>query len=202
MRKRFVNSVIHPGATADPQSTLDNHSVLFPKVRLMQTDFGAYSYAQENTVIVNAEIGPYCSIASNVSIGLINHPIHMISTNPVFYDNSQLLPKFFVSDIKYPVGAPRTVIGADVWIGDGAKIMSGVTVGVGAIIGSGAIVTKDVPPYGIVVGVPGQVVRRRFDDALCVRLVASRWWDESEVRLQQLSQYFSEPEKFLETLGA
>lgn len=70
-----------------------------------------------------------------------------------------------------------TRIGNDVWIGREAIIMPGVTVGDGAIIGTAAVVSKDVPPYAIVVGNPGRVVRRRFDDATIDRLLAIRWWD-------------------------
>ena len=69
------------------------------------------------------------------------------------------------------------VVGNDVWIGFRAAIMSGVKVGDGAVIGAGAIVTADVPPYGIVVGVPGRLLRRRFDDGTVDALQRIRWWD-------------------------
>lgn len=197
LRKRFINSVIHTGATADPQSALGDNSVLFSNVRLMQSDFGAYSYAQENTVIVNAEIGPFCSIAANVSIGLVNHPTDMVATSPVFYNNTSPLPKFFVSHVKRTIVPNRTILGPDVWIGEGAKIIAGVTIGVGAVIGAGAIVTKDIPPYSVVVGIPGRIVRKRFNDEICQRLEDSRWWELPSDDLLIYSDLFDNPTDFL-----
>ena len=70
-----------------------------------------------------------------------------------------------------------TIIGNDVWIGYEAVILSGARIGDGAIIGARAVVTKDVPPYTIVGGVPARLIRRRFDDAVIKKLEALRWWD-------------------------
>ena len=71
-------------------------------------------------------------------------------------------------------------IGNDVWIGRNAIIMDGVTVGTGAIVGAAAVVTKDVPPYAIVAGVPARIIRYRFDEGTVKRLLANRWWDYPE----------------------
>ena len=77
------------------------------------------------------------------------------------------------------------VVGNDVWIGYQAVILSGVTIGDGAIIGTRAVVTKDVPPYTIVGGVPAKPIRRRFDDAVIACLEALRWWDWDEERIRR-----------------
>ena len=69
------------------------------------------------------------------------------------------------------------IVGNDVWIGYEAVIMSGVKIGDGAIIGTRAVVTKHVPPYTIVGGVPAKPIRRRFDDATIEKLEVLRWWD-------------------------
>ena len=71
----------------------------------------------------------------------------------------------------------KTTIGNDVWIGNGAIVINGVKVGDGAIIGAGAVVTKDVPPYCIVVGSPARVIKKRFDDAVIERLLKVQWWN-------------------------
>ena len=77
------------------------------------------------------------------------------------------------------------VVGSDVWIGYEAVILAGVTIGDGAIIGSRAVVTKDVPPYTIVGGVPARPIRKRFDDATIERLEALRWWDWDEETIRR-----------------
>ena len=73
----------------------------------------------------------------------------------------------------------RVTIGNDVWIGHGAVILPGVSIGTGAVIGANAVVTKDVPPYMIVAGVPAKILRPRFDEKTVERLLQSAWWDWS-----------------------
>ena len=77
------------------------------------------------------------------------------------------------------------VIGNDVWIGYEAVVMAGVTIGDGAIIGARAVVTKDVPPYTIVGGVPARKIRRRFSDNVIARLLELKWWDWPAERIQR-----------------
>ena len=91
LHRRFPRSVIHAGAIANEGSALGDYSVLFRDATLIDSVLGAYSYVQSNTLICNAEIGPFCSIAGGVSIGLGAHATSMVSTSPVFYDNEQPL---------------------------------------------------------------------------------------------------------------
>lgn len=77
------------------------------------------------------------------------------------------------------------IIGNDVWIGFEAVILSGVTIGDGAIIGTRAVVTKDVPPYTIVGGIPAKPIRKRFSDSVISELLKLQWWDWSENRIKQ-----------------
>ena len=70
----------------------------------------------------------------------------------------------------------QIIIGHDVWIGRGATIMSGVKIGNGAVIGAQAVVAKDVPPYAVVVGNPGKVIRYRFNKDIISKLQAIKWW--------------------------
>jgi len=200
LHKRFPMSTIHSGVTADSTSKIKYHAVLFRNVALLNSTIERYSYIQANSSIYNTQIGPFCSIASNVTIGLASHPTHLVSTNPVFYDNTQPLPFFFTQSKQFDQILPRTIICADVWIGQGAMIKAGITVGVGAVIGTGAVVTKDVAPYSIVAGVPAREIKKRFDDITCQRLVDSKWWELDDPRLFQLAPLFSDPEKFLDTL--
>ncbi len=124
------------------------------------------------------KIGKFCSIACGAKFLFTsgNHSLRSLSTYtfPIFFEEWGLDAKDICSawDNKGDI-----VIDNDVWIGYEALILSGVTVGDGAIIGSRAVVTKDVPPYTIVGGVPAKPIRRRFDGAVIERLEKLRWWD-------------------------
>jgi acetyltransferase-like isoleucine patch superfamily enzyme len=200
LRTRFPRSVIHRGASASRDSVIGDFAVLFPGASLDGSSVGAFTYVQSASVLTNADIGPFCSIAGGATIGLAEHPTHFVSSSPVFYDPSQPLPKFFVQDGVFVAGSLRTIIGADVWIGQAAMIKAGVRVGVGAVIGAGAVVTRDVAAYTIVAGVPARPLRKRFPEEICRRLIDSRWWELPEVTLKRIAPTFGDPERFLAEL--
>ncbi len=136
--------------------------------------------------IGNVRIGRYCSIADGVVIGAHEHPTNWLTTSrTAYYPEVNGWDKLLAGDrldalhTKKPVfnaSCPVTTLGADVWIGEGAFIKAGVTLGHGAIIGARATVLGDVPPYAIVVGTPARVVRLRLPEPLVERLLASQWW--------------------------
>jgi acetyltransferase-like isoleucine patch superfamily enzyme len=201
IKKQFIDSVVYFGANIDKKSTLGKHSVLFSNVVLQNSTLGDYSYMQSHSVAIDSDIGKFCSIASNITIGLVNHPTHLLSTSPVFYDNTQPLPFFFTDKKYYTDTIPRTIIEADVWIGQGAMIKAGITIGVGAVVGAGAVVTKNIEPYSVVVGVPAKHIKYRFEKELREKLIASQWWMLDEVKLLKLSPDFKNPEIMLEKLN-
>ena len=124
------------------------------------------------------KIGKFCSIACGAKFLFTsaNHTMRSLSTYPfpIFFEEWGLDAKDIRSawDNKGDI-----MIGSDVWIGYEAVIMPGVKIGDGAVIGTRAVVTKDVPPYTIVGGVPAKSIRRRFDDVTIEKLEALRWWD-------------------------
>ena len=131
-------------------------------------------------------IGKFCSIACGAKFLFTsaNHKMSSLSTYPfpIFYEEWGLDAK----DIRNAWdNKGDIIIGNDVWIGYEAVIMAGVTIGDGAIIGTRAVVTKDVPPYTIVGGVPAKPIRKRFDDATVERLIKLRWWDWEHEKIAQ-----------------
>lgn len=130
------------------------------------------------------KIGKFCSVACGAKFLFTsgNHSLRSLSTYtfPIFYEQWGLDPKN-IRDAWDNKG--DIVIGNDVWIGYEAVILSSVTVGDGAVIGTRAVVTKDVPPYTIVGGVPARPIRRRFDPQTIARLEELRWWDWEEERI-------------------
>jgi acetyltransferase-like isoleucine patch superfamily enzyme len=136
---------------------------------------GKYSYLRGGNVENNTYIGRYCSIGQNVQIGVHNHNIDLITTSPLVMWTGKNEP-----DLQQPEflkNGYATTIGHDVWIGVNVVVLRGVTIGHGAVVAAGAVVTKDVPPYAIVGGVPARVLRYRFDEAVCQDLLALAWWD-------------------------
>jgi len=132
-------------------------------------------------------IGRYCSIATTAFAMNRNHPVEHKSTHAFFYHPAL---KYVTEDL---IAYVPLTIGNDVWIGHNVTIMPGVkSIGDGAVIGAGAVLSKDVPPYAIVLGNPGRVVRYRFSSATIEKLMAEKWWDKS---IDELLPHFDEYRK-------
>lgn len=130
---------------------------------------GEYTYIGDYAIITKSTIGRYCSIAPMVTIGLGEHDINDISTSARFYGENS-----------YEKLTKNTVIiGNDVWIGSKAMILRGVKIGDGAVVGAGAVVTKDVPDFAVVVGVPAKIIKYRFTPQKAKEIKNSLWWNYS-----------------------
>lgn len=147
---------------------------------------GDYSYCEPFGVIQNAKIGKFCDIARSARIGATQHPLQRPTTHHFTY-RSKMYHMAEENDTSFfeERYAKITNIGHDVWIGHGAVIQAGVCIGNGAVIGSNAVVTKDVPPYAIVAGVPAKVLRFRFPQEIIEQLEEMKWWNWKDEKIRQ-----------------
>ena len=158
---------------------LAHHCALHNSSIGKRTSIGRYSKVRDS------EIGAYCSISWDVTIGAVSHPMDRISMHAFTYRK-----QFGIVDQDTMIPQKVTKIGNDVWIGCGAIILSGVEVGDGAIIGAGAVVTKDIEPYTIVAGVPAKPIRKRFGEEIIEELLRIQWWNFSDEQLKANVEFF------------
>lgn len=177
--------LLHTGRLADGSRIEAPTSIISTVTPGAFIDIGAFCNLSGGT-INNVRFGRYCSVAAGVVIGMHEHPTDWLTTSRAAYFPQvngwrELVAPDRADEIRnglrpYKGSCPITEIGDDVWIGQGVFVKSGVKIGAGSIIGARAIVLRDVPPYSIVVGTPGRVVRLRFPDAAVERLLALEWW--------------------------
>ncbi len=147
---------------------IGKHNDLRPGILLTSTSIiGNYNHIGDRVMIGNATIGNYCSIAPDVKIGQSHHSIDYVTTSQ----------KISSINIGYSLLKKRAIIENDVWIGANAVVMQGVTIGTGSVVGANAVVTKDIPPYSVAVGIPAHVIRKRFNDQVIDSLLFSKWWE-------------------------
>jgi len=159
---------------------------------------GRCSYIGNNCDII-ANIGRYCSIASNVRVIIGKHPTrNWVSTSPVFFSALAQCGTTYTKKNKYEEAAQKTSICCDVWIGDGVLMLEGVTIGHGAIVAAGSVVVRDVEPYSIIGGVPAREIRKRFSKDEINKLLEIKWWDLDERWIEQNSDTFSNIQTFLD----
>lgn len=174
---------------------IDNLSIVKSKTKIysfcqiFNSNIGSYTYVSRKTSIIHANIGAYCSIAGGVKIGMGTHNIKSVSSSPAFYSKNNALGITFAQNNNF-TEFKRVEIGNDVWIGARAMIMSGIKIGHGAVIGAGAIVTKDVPNYAVVVGVPAKTIKYRFSKKSIKILIESEWWNWPEEIIRDKLQLF------------
>lgn len=206
--------------TAEPAFICDGNGKLNPGARIIDATLlgpvylnrntqlgpdvvvGKYFGMNESGFVARADVGAYCAFGARTSINPFSHPIDWLSTNEFQYHPASFnwVPEY--NDFKRLERTPdmfkRVVIGNDVWSGHNVNIMPGVNIGDGAVIAAGAVVTRDVPPYAIVAGVPATIKRFRFHEKIIERFLAVKWWDFELSELSGLP--FREVERCLSML--
>jgi phosphonate metabolism protein (transferase hexapeptide repeat family) len=183
-----INSCLGEWTEVGPNTTIENSSL------------GDYSYTAGDSEIIYTEIGKFCSIASHVRINPGNHPMWRVTQHHATYRKVQYGfadtddEEFFNWRKKHSVK-----IGHDVWIGHGAIIMPGVSIGHGAVIGAGSVVTKDVPPYLIVAGIPAKPIRERFSKEIVEKLLKIKFWDWDRKTLEERFGHLNDVEYFIKS---
>ena len=192
IRKKSRLSSIHA-------SDIDRTSKIESGCSIINSSFGRHSYCGYDCVFVNCNVGSFCSIASNVFVGVSRHPMNFISTSPVFLSHRDSVKTKYAHH-KY-IDDKKTQIGSDVWIGEGVYIKAGVTIGHGAVIGMGSVVTKNVSPYSIVAGNPASTIRNRFEKNVVDQLLLTEWWNWSDDKLYKYGEFFNDPKIFFKELN-
>lgn len=176
-KTRFKGAMIDEGCCINESSIISKDTHILKNCTINNSSINSYSYIGYNSLVQNATIGKFCSIANDVFIGLGKHPTDQISTSTLFYRKRNTL-KIQLVDKDLDFKEYENIrIGNDVWIGARAIIMDGITIGNGAIIAANSVVTKDVPPYGIVGGVPAKVIKFRFSEEKIAELQQLMWWN-------------------------
>ena len=168
---------IHPTAELKA-SRLGRHAIIGERVILRDVTVGDYSYFERHAEAIYADIGKFCAIAANTRINALEHPIDRVTQHKLSYRPNEYFRYLGVDqEFRARRASRRVTIGHDVWIGHGAVVMPGVAIGNGAVIGANAVVTRDVPGWTIVAGVPGLELKERFPAGIAARIEKMAWWD-------------------------
>lgn len=163
----------------------------------LNSSIGYASYVSDHSFIKNTVIGRYTCIANEVMTVAGNHPTSFVSIHPAFYSLAQkpsYVKQSKFEDFKYLDSEKRVSIkiGNDVWIGARVTILEGISIGDGAVVAAGAIVTKDIPPYAIVGGIPAKVIKYRFNEEIIQKLLKLKWWEKDQEWIQNHADDFDD----------
>jgi len=158
---------VSPAPRIDPtaivrDSQLGAWTAVGARTSLEEASLGDYSYVVNDCSVVYSDIGKFCSIAAHCRLNPGNHPLERVALHHFTYRSDSYGMRADDAGFFQRRREHRVVVGHDVWIGHGATVLPAIAIGSGAVVGAGAVVTRDVPPFAIVAGVPARVIRYRF----------------------------------------
>jgi phosphonate metabolism protein (transferase hexapeptide repeat family) len=183
MATRTGEPIVHPSAVLR-NAKLGRFTEIKERVAFSDAELGDYSYVERQAEVIYARIGKFCCIASNTRVNALEHPLERVSQHKMTYRaNEYFLGAKLDGEFREKRQGKSVETGNDVWIGHGAIIKPGVKIGHGGVVAAGAIVTRDVPAYAIVAGVPAKFMRWRFEPKISARIITLAWWDWEHDRL-------------------
>lgn len=184
MPKLDKEPYLHPGASVR-NSQLGHFVEIGEGTHILESVLGDYSYTARYADIAYSVLGKFVNVAAFTRLNPGEHPYHRASLHHFMYRSSYFWPDEPDETAVFDWRRSRPVkVGHDTWIGHGAVIMKGVTIGDGAMIAAKAVVTKDVPPYCVVAGTPAKLIKWRHPRGIADRLQALAWWDWSHEQLK------------------
>ena len=203
-KRRFSNcelgikNIIHRNVHIN-SCIFGNYNSIYPGARLFHVNIGDFSYVANRSRLSNLSIGKFTSIGPEVIAGLGKHPSkNYVSTHPAFYSLRHPVEMTFADSTSFNEHE-KIEIGNDVWIGARAIILDGVIIGNGVIVAAGSVVTKDIPCYAVVAGVPAKILRYRFKPHEIEQLEKLKWWDQDINWLKSNVEKFHDINDFYQT---
>ena len=202
--KKINGVILKNNVVIDIFTSLEQHISIGNNCNVASSNIGIGTYISDYSILRHTKVGRFCAIADNVRTGQGSHPTNTyVSIHPAFFSPNKQAGFSFTNELlfdempKVKDSNYNVIIGNDVWIGSGAVILDGITIGDGAIIGANAVVTKDIEPYSINVGVPARCIKYRFEKKEIDFLLKFRWWNKDFNWIKKNSKFFLDINYFI-----